>query len=162
MSVLSIVIRASLFSVIWWILADGDVSSWWIGVPAVSLAVSASIALVPPVSLVWHELFRFVFFFLTRSLMGGVDVAWRACHPGMPIAPDLVDYPLRLPTGPLQVYMVNTVNLLPGTLSAELDHGILRVHVLDRHKDFAAELEAVEQGLARMFGVSLNIDSGGG
>jgi len=44
----TIVSRGGLFSLIWWVLTDGTVSSWWIGVPAVLLAVSSSIALIPP------------------------------------------------------------------------------------------------------------------
>ncbi|MEN8177828.1 MAG: Na+/H+ antiporter subunit E [Pseudomonadota bacterium] len=153
----TIISRGLLFSIIWWVLSDGSASSWWIGVPAVLLAVIASIALVPPVRLAWVGFIRFVPFFFMHSLMGGADVAWRAFHPDLPIAPDLIEYPLRLPPGLPQVFMANTVSLLPGTLSAELDRGVLQVHVLDRRKDFLAGLEAVEQSVARVFGVSLNV-----
>jgi len=96
-----------------------------------------------------------------NSLIGGIDVAWRAFHPRLPIAPDLIEYPLRLPPGQSQVFMANTVNLLPGTLSAALDRNIMKVHVLDSQKDFLSELEAVEQNVARIFGLSLNISSQG-
>lgn len=153
---MSIVSRTGMLLLIWWILTDGAASSWWIGVPAVVLAVMASVALLPPVHLVWYECLRFVPFFLMRSLIGGTDVAWRAFHPRMPIDPDLIEYPLRLPPGLSRVFMSNTVNLLPGTLSAALDQNIMKVHVLDRKKDFLAELEAVEQNVARLFGISLN------
>ncbi len=151
----TIVSRGGVFLLIWWVLADGVTSSWWIGVPAVLLAVTTSVMLLPPASMVWSGFLRFVPFFLMRSLLGGVDVAWRAFHPGMPIAPDLIEYSVRLPPGLSQVFMANTVNLLPGTLSAVLDRSILKVHVLDRRKDIQAELEAVEQSVARMFGISL-------
>ena len=161
MSWSTIVSRTILFSLIWWILADGAASSWWIGVPAVLLAVTASAALLPPVSLVWYEFLRFVPFFLIRSLHGGVDVAWRAFHPSIPIAPDLIVYPLRLPPGLAQVFMANTVSLLPGTLSAELGANCLKVHVLDRRRGFLAELKAVEQSVARLFGTSLKVSEGG-
>ena len=157
MSWSTIVSRGVLFSLIWWILTDGAAPSWWIGVPAVLLAVTASTALVPPAHLVWYELLRFVPFFLMRSLLGGADVAKRAFHPGMPIAPDLIEYPLRLPPGLPRVFMANTVSLLPGTLSAALDRSVLKVHVLDRRKGSLAELEAVEQSVARMFGASLKV-----
>jgi multicomponent Na+:H+ antiporter subunit E len=63
-----------LFSLVWWILTDGNVQSWWVGVPAVSFAVIASIVLSRPLSLVWCELLRFPPFFLWRSLQGGADV----------------------------------------------------------------------------------------
>jgi multicomponent Na+:H+ antiporter subunit E len=152
--------RGLLFSIIWWILADGSALSWWIGVPAVLLAVIASIALVPPVGLAWVEFLRFIPFFFKHSLMGGADVAWRAFHPSLPIAPCLIEYPLHLPPGLPQVFMANTVSLLPGTLSAELEQGVLQVHLLDSQKDFIVELEAVETNVARVFGLSLNIVGG--
>lgn len=153
--------RGGVFLLIWWVLTDGATSSWWIGVPAVLLAVTTSAMLLPPAPLVWYEFLRFVPFFLMRSLLGGADVAWRAFHPGMPIAPDLIEYPLRLPPGLSRVFMANTVNLLPGTLSAALDRDVMKVHVLDRQKDFLAELEAVEHSVARMFSISLPVSEGG-
>jgi len=152
--------RCLLFLLLWWMLTDGNVQSWWIGLPAVTLAVIASVALLPPVPMVWRQLLKFTPFFLWRSLRGGADVAWRAFHPRMPIAPELIDYPLRLPPGLPQVFMANTVSLLPGTLSAALDLSVLKVHVLDRHRDILSEIKAVEQGVARLFGVSLNISEG--
>jgi len=157
----TIVSRGLLFTLIWWSLTDGAAPSWWIGVPAVLLAVIASVALLPPAPLVWYELLRFAPFFLMRSLRGGADVAWCAFHPDMPIAPDLIEYPLQLPPGLPRVFMANAVNLLPGTLTAELGANCLKVHVLDRQKGFLAELEAVEQSVARIFGISMKVSGGG-
>lgn len=158
---LSFVVRGLLFSFIWLILSEGILSSWWIGIPSVLLAVIASIAFIPPVHLVWYEIPRFVLFFLIRSLVGGADVAWRALHPRMPIAPALIEYPLKISPGLPQVFVANTVSLLPGTISTELRQGVLEVHVLDKAKDYIAELESVEQHVARMYGVPLNSDDTG-
>jgi multicomponent Na+:H+ antiporter subunit E len=152
--------RGGLFVLIWWVLTDGAASSWWIGVPAVLLAVTVSIALLPPAPFVWSELLRFVPFFLRHSLLGGTDVARRAFQPRMPIAPDLIEYPLRLPPGLPRVFMANVVNLLPGTLSTAFDQHVLKVHILDSGKGFLAELEAVEQNIARMFGSPLQAFDG--
>jgi len=143
--------RGLLFALIWWILTDGVAASWLIGVPAVVLAVAASITLVPPVPMAWSEVLRFMPFFLRHSLLGGVDVARRAFQPSLPIDPDLIEYPLRLPPGLPQVFMANTVSLLPGTLCTALDHNVLKVHVLDRQTDFLAELQMVEQRVSRLF-----------
>lgn len=154
--------RVLLFTLIWLILSDGNPSSWGIGAPAILLAVIVSIALIPPVPLVWSEVPAFIGFFLMHSLVGGADVAWRALHPRMPIAPDLVVYPLRLPPGLPQVFMINMVSLLPGTLSVELttelNQDFLTVHVLDRNKSVTAGLESVELRVARLFGVWLPLD----
>lgn len=155
----SILLRLGTFALIWWILSNGEASSWWFGIPAILLALIASIALVPPLNLIWYECFRFIPFFLKNSLIGGIDVAWRAFHPRLPIAPDLIEYPLTLPQGLAQVFMANTVNLLPGTLSAALDGNTLKVHVLDSQKDFLSELNTVEQHVARIFGLPLNTSS---
>jgi len=153
--------RGVLFLFIWWFLTGGVASSWWIGVPAVILAVTASRALLPPAPVLWFELLKFVPFFLWQSLLGGADVARRVFQPKMPIAPDLIEYPLRLPHGLSQVIMSNTVSLLPGTLITELDRNVLKVHVLNRNKDSFAELEAVEERIAGMSGLSLSAPRGG-
>ena len=95
----TLVSRGLLFSLICWVLTYGATTSWWIGVPAVLLALITSVAVLAPVHFKWFEFARFAPIFLVRSLLGGVDVAWRAFHPGMPIAPDLIEQPLRLPPG---------------------------------------------------------------
>ncbi len=149
--------RSGLFALLWWILADGAESSWWIGVPAVLVAVAASTLLLPPLPFLWHELLRFAPLFLIRSLLGGVDVARRAFHPEMPIAPDIIAYRLKLPPGLPRVFMANTISLLPGTLSAGLDRDVLQVHILGGRKGFLAEIESVEKGVARLFAASRTI-----
>lgn len=154
---ISIITRGALFLLIWWIITDGTVSSLWIGIPAVLLAVTISCAQAPSTPFVWSELLRFVPFFLLNSFLGGVDVARRVFHPTVSIAPDLIEYPLQLPTGLPRVIMVNTVGLLPGTLSAELTANSLNVHVLDGRKAFLSDLQKVEQYIARMFGSTLNV-----
>ena len=159
-SVSSLASRGAVFVFIWWAMVDAAASSWWIGVPAVVLAVITSMALLPPVSFTWYAFVKFVPVFLIRSLLGGVDVAWRVFHPAMPIAPDLVDYPLRLPPGLARVCMVNIVNLLPGTLCTEMGTHHLQIHVLDRQNNFTAELDAIERSVALMFGISLHTPEG--
>jgi len=51
--------------------------------------------------------------------------------------------------------MANTVSLLPGTLSVELDEEILRVHVLDETGAINEELNLLENRLANIFGLEL-------
>ena len=149
------VFRTVVFALLWWILTAGAMSSWLVGAPVVLCAVFASGALLPGVSWSLSGIIRFVPFFLWRSLYGGVDVARRALHPRLPISPGLLDYRWRLPPGLPRVFMANTVSLLPGTLSAELDDAYLRVHVLDETGAFAAELQVVEARVAQLFGLSL-------
>ena len=147
--------RTLVFALIWWILTQGAINSWLVGAPVVLLAVIASGWLLPAISWSLPGIVRFIPFFLWRSLYGGVDVARRALHPKMPISPGLFDYRWRLPPGLPRVFMANTVSLLPGTLSAELDEEYLRVHVLDQSGDFIPELSIVEERVASLFGLTL-------
>ena len=152
----SLAFRTVLFVLLWWILTEGATNSWLVGVPVVLLAVLASeVLLLPGVSWSLPGAVRFVPFFLWHSLHGGVDVARRALHPRLPISPELYDYRWRLPPGLPRVFMANTVSLLPGTLSAELDEEHLRVHVLDQTGAFASGLVVIEARVARLFGLSL-------
>ncbi|SFF81929.1 Na+/H+ antiporter subunit E [Neptunomonas qingdaonensis] len=148
-------LRAVAFALIWWMLTTGAVGSWLVGVPMVLIATLVSLVLVPTILWSPSGVALFVPFFVWRSLYGGVDVAWRAFHPSLPIAPGLIEYPLRLSPGLPRVFMVNTVSLLPGTLSAELRADCLKVHVLDTRKNVLSELMVVEQAVARMFATSL-------
>ena len=148
--------RGLTFSLIWWVITDSSRQSWWIGGPAVLLSLLASLALLPPTSLSWYHFIKFVPFFLIHSFLGAVDVAWRALHPGMPIAPALIRYPLQLPSGLPRVFMAYTITMLPGILTAELGNNYLKLHVLDETKDFLSELKAVEQHVARIFGCTIS------
>lgn len=156
----SIAFRGSLLLLTWWILTAGNPSSWWIGVPSVLLALVFSVRLLPIVTLAWYPCLKFIPFFLSRSLIGAVDVALRAFHPRLPITPQMIAYPLQLPPGTAQILMINTVNLLPGTLSARLDKTLLHVHILDSHSNFLAELDAIQQRIARMLKIPLTYPTG--
>lgn len=149
--------RTVLFSILWWVLTDGAAGAWGIGVPAVASAMLVSVKLMPRERLVWREVFGFIPFFLWHSLKGGIDVAWRVFQPRMPIAPTIIEFPLRLPPGLPQVALINIMSLLPGTLSAELEGQVLKVHVLDGRKDVLPDLKALEQRVGRMWkGAAVN------
>jgi len=148
-------LRVVLLALLWWILTDGAVDSWLVGTPVVLFATLISVVLLPSLSWSLMGVVRFVPFFLWRSLYGGIDVARRALHPRLPISPGMVDYRWRLPPGLPRVLMANTVSLLPGTLSAELDEERLRIHVLDQTGAFASELAMLEVRVAGLFGLNL-------
>jgi multicomponent Na+:H+ antiporter subunit E len=152
----SVFLRILIFLLIWWVITDGALASWWIGLPAVLLAVIISVILVPTTTINWYELFKFIPYFIIRSFVGGVDVAMRALHPKLPIVPALIEYPLRLPIGLPQVFFINTVSLLPGTLIADSHGDTLEVHILDETSGFIDEIRSVEQSIAKIFVVTLN------
>jgi multicomponent Na+:H+ antiporter subunit E len=152
-------VRALLFAVLWWVLAGG--AAWGFGAPVVAAAVGVSLAL-QPVRRVWLRpwgLLRFAGYFLMRSPRAGLDVARRAFAPGLPLAPALLDFRLRLPEGPARTLLVNTMSLLPGTLSAGIEGNRLRLHVLDTQLPVEQELREVETHIAAMFGLELKPDN---
>jgi len=65
----SAVIRALLFTLIWWVLTDGAMNSWLVGAPVVLLSTIASIVLLPPFSWSLTGIIRFIpFFFLAITV----------------------------------------------------------------------------------------------
>jgi multicomponent Na+:H+ antiporter subunit E len=153
-------VRAAAFALLWWILTGHSLASWTVGLPVVACATLASVALLAPGSWSVMGLLRFVPFFLWHSLRGGVDVARRALHPGVPIDPLFFDYALRLPPGRARVSLVMVINLLPGTLSASVSADTLRIHALTRSAGTAAEIASIERRIASIFGIPLSVAGG--
>ena len=143
--------RTLVLAVLWWAIAGEP--AWTFGVPAVALAAGASLWLAPqrtPFRLL--PALGFVAFFLWYSLRAGFDVARRALAPSLPLAPGVVEHRMRLPAGLGRVIFVNTVSLVPGTLSAELAGERLHVHALDTRLPVEAQLRNLEARIAAIFG----------
>lgn len=98
-------------------------------------------------------LLRFAGFFLRRSLAGGMDVAWRAVHPRMPLTPHWVDYPLQLTGDSARALFLGALSLTPGTLAVDLQGNTVRVHAIISKVE--PDLKALEQHVADIFGQSL-------
>ncbi len=152
--------RAALFALLWWVLTEGEASSWWLGVPVVIASALASWGLraEPAWSLRPVGLARFLAVFLWQSFRGGLDVAFRALHPRLPLAPDFKVYTLRLPAGPARVFFANTLSLLPGTLSADIRDERLTVHALDGNLPVLESVQFLEVLVADLFGLSVEGD----
>jgi len=151
-----------LLALMW--LALNGTERWYAGV-LVSLAgaaMAAWLAVNRPYPLVARQVVVFIGFFLLGSLRGGIDVAWRALHPRLPIDPQFRRFPLDLPQGQPRTVMVSVLSLMPGTLSAELedDGTTLVVHALtDSALTSVTTLEARIQAL---FGVAASGAAGPG
>ena len=141
------------FSLLWWLLVGGSTDSWPAGLIVVPLAVLLSLALRPPVP--WRvslpAALAFIPFFLLQSLRGGIDVAGRAFSARLPLAPALLEHPLRLPRGTARIFLLNTISLLPGTLSADLAGDRLVVHCLDSEALATDDLRRLEDRVAALF-----------
>ena len=146
---------------LWWVLTDGAVDSWSIGLPVVALgAIWRAAAGYDGPRLHPIGVLRFLPFFAWYSLKGGIDVARRALHPDMPLAPAVAEWPTRLPPGPARSLFLSVTGLLPGTLGVEWEGERFHIHVLDRHGAFAQDLQRLEVRIASLFGVAL-AESGG-
>jgi multicomponent Na+:H+ antiporter subunit E len=149
--------RVTGLAVLWWAVTEGDPTSWWFGLPVVAIAALLSLSMHRPGQARWvlSALPAFLAYFLRQSLAGGLDVARRALHPKLRLNPAIIDYTVRLPPGPARVLMIDTLSLLPGTLSADLVSGRVRVHVLDVRQPFHCSLVRLEEHVAALFGLTL-------
>lgn len=153
----AVVWRGALFALLWWALTDGRPGSWGVGAVAVLAATGLSLRLLPPVPTYVSRigLVRFLFFFVHQSLRSGVQVAWFAVRPRLALRPGVHEISLRLPEGISRVLLANTMSLLPGTLSVELEGRRLCLHVLDETAPTEAEVRTAESRLAQMLGLEL-------
>lgn len=139
-----------------WVALDGT-GSLVVGIGFALLGATAGAWLAPGLAYPWRplRLAGFTLYFLAQSLRGGLDVAWRALHPALPIEPRFCEHELRLGPGLPRTAFVSIVSLLPGTLSVVVDaaHDRLTVHTLTPAA--ASELATLEQRVASLFSVAL-------
>lgn len=149
-----------VWGLLWWLLTEGRLESWVVGIPTVIAATYLSQTLAPAAAWhfsVWGSL-RFLPLFVRSVLWGASDVAWRSLHPRLPIAPRMILYELQLPSGTGRVFFMNVINLLPGTLSVDIHESVLTVHVVDGRQPMHKRLAALEQAVAAVFALSLSAD----
>jgi multicomponent Na+:H+ antiporter subunit E len=146
--------RGLVFAAVWWVLSEGEATSWGIGAIAVALATAASLALVPDAlpRVKVLPLIRFIPFFIARSVLGGIDIARRAFEPVPTLAPAFVSYSVAQMGTAERVVFAMICGLIPGTLSARLHGETLRFHVLDEAMPVMKEFADIEARLAPIFG----------
>jgi multicomponent Na+:H+ antiporter subunit E len=154
----ALVMRAAAFCLLWLILAGFKSSD----IPAAALAVAAatwvSLQLLRPGELGLSPLglTRLALRFPYQSVVAGLDVAWCAFAPGMPLRPGFVTFAPRLPPGLARDAFTAYASLLPGTLPVETtDDGLLLVHCLDVAQPAAAQLAKDEAQFAAALGCQL-------
>ena len=152
--------RMILLLLVWWALTEGDLSGIVFGLVIAILATLISVYLFPPgarrIRVVPFILF--VLFFLTRSVTAGIDVSRRLLSPSLPSNPGYLTFNLHLPEGGPRWLLANTLSLMPGTLSVDLDGSRLDLHCLDTRDPVEDDVRAVEQKVAAVFGLSLEGD----
>jgi multicomponent Na+:H+ antiporter subunit E len=156
-------LRGVLFTLIWVALAGPDLDSWVIGLPAILAATWASLVLSGRKqpdrnrrALYILGVLRFVPFFLWESLRGGIDVAARVLTPRPRVDPGMRSYRMSLQSAAARLVFVDSVSLLPGTLSADLQGDLVTVHALDVGDDIERSLQGLERKVADLFDEGLD------
>jgi multicomponent Na+:H+ antiporter subunit E len=98
------------------------------------------------------RLLAFLPWFLLQSARGGADVAVRAFRGPAAVRPGFVAYRTRIRQPLVRVIFANTVSLMPGTFTAQLDGAELLVHTLDERADVHDRLARIEDRVCRAFG----------
>lgn len=149
----AVLIRGAGFAFLWWVLAEGRPDAWGLGLVAAVAGCVLSFRLLPPrrEGISFAGLLAFAAFFLWHSAKGGLQVAAMALRPRPDLVPTLLELPLSLAPGAPRVLMTAAIGLMPGTLGVCLEGDRLRLHVLDERLPAAAEAEALQSRIARIF-----------
>lgn len=146
-------LRALLLSIIWLFLNDGDPESWWIGAPAVCAATWLSQRMKdrPLPGIRWRSMIPLFFFFLFKSFISGLDVAWRVVQLRLRVSPGVVPFTTSLSEGAPRNLFVVMISLLPGTLSSGMESDRIYVHSLDTSENLEKSLRVLEERVAGLF-----------
>lgn len=147
--------RAASFLGLWLVLSGFTPVGFLVGMLAALTATWVSLRLLPPgpwrlrpIAASW-----LVLRFLRQSISAGVDVAWRALDPRLPLRTGFVIYRTRLPPGAVRDAFCTMTSLLPGTLPCGHDGaGNLVIHCLDVAQPVAEQLAAEETLLVQALG----------
>jgi multicomponent Na+:H+ antiporter subunit E len=148
-------VRGAMFLVLWLVLTAGKAADLAAGIVTAGLATWVSVHLLPPAPLRLSvlALATFALRFFRQSILAGVDVAWRALDPRLPLRTGFVVYPSHLPSGQARSAFCTLASLLPGTLPADQDQsGALVIHCLDMGQPVAAQLSEDEDLFRRALG----------
>lgn len=143
------VLRAVGFFALWLMLAGADPADLPAAAVATVAATWASLRLLPPGAgrLSFLGLCRLALRYPYQSIIAGVDVAWRALDPRLPLKPGFVIFAPKLPPGTARDTWCLLMSLLPGTLPVGTEEsGALFIHCLDVGQPVSAQL-AVEEAL---------------
>jgi multicomponent Na+:H+ antiporter subunit E len=140
-------VRAVGFLGFWLVLSGFGAVDLLVGALATAIATWASLHLLPPGPWSFRPvaLLGFALRFLRQSITAGVDVAWRALDPELPLRPGFVVYRPQLPPSATRNAFCTMTSLLPGTLPCGSDEsGDLVVHCLDVAQPVVEQLAAEE------------------
>lgn len=144
--------RLFMLAILWWGLSEGRLPNALAAFIIISMVAWGSLYCVRPGTWIihWRELLGFIVFFLVETFRAGLDVAYRAFHPKLPLVPGIISYTLQLPQPSSRILFVWIVSLLPGTASVSLQENRVLIHVLDTRQLHQKKLEVIEDRVARL------------
>ena len=147
--------RGILFLAFWLILTGFVLADLPAGLIAAATATWVSLHLLPPEANWPHpaRLARLMLRFLRQSAVAGVDAAWRALHPRLPLQPGMMRYRSRCPTEHLRSGFCTMASLQPGLLPAGFDaDGSIVCHCFDLRRPVAQQLAEEEERFLHALG----------
>ncbi len=148
-------VHLGVYALIWILLTNGDRKSWIIGIPAIILAGICNVSLTSP-SVKYPRpvaFFFFVFYFLKQSFLSGIDVMRRTLGPKVLVDPGLVPFTTFLPEGSSRVLLANTISLLPGTLTVDIEDNSIIIHTIDTSMPTWTNIQKLEGHIATLFNI---------
>ena len=150
----SAILRTVAFFGFWLVLTDAAAADLAAGIAAAIAAAWASLRLMPPQN--WDmrplRVVGLVLRFFCQTAIAGIDVAWRALDPRLPLRPGIVTYHPLLPPGVKRNTFLTIMSLMPGTLPSGEDGGGIAIHCLDVAQPVAEQLATEESLFVRALG----------
>ena len=147
--------RFALFLAFWLMIAGYKVADLPVGVISAVSATWASLKLMPATTarLRFLPFVMFVLHFVRQSASAGMEVAWLAFNPRMPLNPGFIVFRCHLRTTATRSAFCAISSLLPGALpTGTNEEGDLVIHCLDVSKPVTAGLAMEEVLLTRVLG----------
>jgi multicomponent Na+:H+ antiporter subunit E len=147
--------RTAGFLGFWLILSGVSLLDLLVGALAAVATAWVSLRLFPPGQrrLRFVALAKLVLRFPYQSIVAGIDVAWRALDPRLPLRPGFVVYHPHLPPGSTRNAFCTMTSMLPGTLPCGPDEKDgLAIHCLDVTRPVVEQLAVEEALLIRALG----------
>ncbi|MDQ2070687.1 Na+/H+ antiporter subunit E [Natronospira bacteriovora] len=133
---------AAVLMLLWFGLSGNQ--GWLFGTAAVLCALLVTNRLLhqDPERLSLAGLLRFSAWFVSRSFLGGLDVAWRALSPGKNIDNALFTHRFKTANPSARTVVIGALSLMPGTLSVAVEDDHLTVHSIAG--DVHGQVESLE------------------
>jgi Multisubunit Na+/H+ antiporter, MnhE subunit len=151
-------IRLAVFSIIWLLLTEWQLSSLIVGSIFIVAASLLSLYLAPkyrhttPLLKSPKNIVLFLGYFSVQSVRSGWDIAKLALIPKSKTSPGIIHYRTKLIDDSQVFTLIQILNLLPGTVSACRDGQDLSIHVLDLRSFKQSDIDDCQWWVTQLIG----------